>query len=339
MRVLHIANFSLGKDGRVFYSTDRKLSAGFTRNGHFVYDLSDRDMARSLSRVNSKKFGRKKLNEAVLRTVANLQPELLLLGHTDLLFEQTLKEARRLVPGLRIAQWFVDPLFEPHAREQLFQRLPQLDAFFCTTAGDWLDPFRAVNPNCYYLPNPVDPAIESLRNDEQAASAFDHDLLYVGIDYKDPARTAMLQSLADNTGGLRFELRGSLGKPPVYGAEYLDLLARSKMGLNLSRRDDIPYYSSDRIAQLAGNGLLVFVPETPGFRTLFSNDEVVYFRGTEDLVEKALHYNRHDDQRRLIAKCGRERAHRSFDVARVACFITEMTLQKPHSARYEWADA
>lgn len=337
MRVLHIANFSLGKQGRVFYSTDRKLSAGFIRNDHFVYDLSDRDTARQLSLVNSKKIGRKRLNAAVLETLDNLAPDLLLLGHTDLLYEQTLIDARRRVAGLRIAQWFVDPLFEPHVRAHLSDRLPQLDAFFCTTAGDWLDPLRRINPNCHYLPNPVDPGVEALRND--AHTAFEIDLLYVGIDYKDPARTAMLQTLTTGSGGLRFALYGSLGKPPVYGAAYLDVLARAKMGINLSRRSDIPYYSSDRIAQLTGNGLLVFAPETPGFRTLFSDDEVVYFDGTADLIDKARHYHADDDARRAVARRGRERAHRSYGGARVARFIVEATLGIPYTDDYEWRDA
>lgn len=337
MRVLHIANFSLGKQGRVFYSTDRKLSAGFVRNDHFVYDISDRDLARSLSLVNSKKMGRKRLNEAVLETLTNIAPDLLLLGHTDLLYEQTLIEARRRTPSLRIAQWFVDPLFEPHVRAHLSDRLPQLDAFFCTTAGDWLDPLRAINPHCHYLPNPVDPGVEALRNDER--TDFEIDLLYVGIDYKDPARTAMLEALSGSRGELRFALYGSLGRPPIFGAAYLDVLSKSRMGLNLSRRSDIPYYSSDRIAQLSGNGLLVFIPETPGFRTLYSDDEVVYFDDTPDLVDKTAYYLAHDDERRAIAGCGRRRAHASYNGARVAQFITEATFDVPYSDDYEWRDA
>jgi len=334
MRVLHIANFSLGKDGRVFYSTDRKLSAGFTRAGHFVYDISDRDMARSLSPFGSKKLGRGKLNQAVLRTVANLQPELLLLGHTDLLHEATLDEARRLAPGLRIAQWFVDWLVYPRDRQHLFKRLPHLDAFFCTTGGDWLDPLRAINPNCHFLPNPVDPAVECLCNDQ--VTDFAYDLLYAGVDYKDPTRTTLLQGLTDNAAFLRFEVRGSLGKPAVYGAEYISLLSKSKMALNLSRRHDIPYYSSDRIAQLTGNGLLTFMPQTPGFRALFTDNEIVYFDDTPDLMEKALHYHKNDDERRAMAWRGRERAHRSYGAARIAKFITEMSCNVPPSEAYEW---
>ena len=33
------------------------------------------------------------------------------------------------------------------------------------------------------------------------------------------------------------------------------------MGLNLSRGEPLKYYSSDRIAQLMGNGLLTFINE------------------------------------------------------------------------------
>ena len=337
MRVLHIANFSLAKHGNIFYSTDRKLSAGFVRNGHHVYDISDRDMARCMTPFNSKKLGRKKMNEAVLQTASNLQPDLILLGHTNLLYESTLDALRSRVRHARIAQWFVDPLFLPQVREHLFQRLPHLDAFFCTTGGDWLDPFRKVNANCHYLPNPVDEGVESLKNHEKRD--FDNDLVYVGSDHKDPKRRQMLQKLLDHPQQLRFALYASLGKPRVFGAEYLDVLARSKMGLNLSRRSDIPYYSSDRIAQLTGNGLLTFIPETPGLRSLFDEGEVVYFERTAELFDKAIYYLNHDDERQEIARKGWERAHRSYATDRVARFITEATFELPLGEAYEWLDA
>ncbi|WXG52847.1 MAG: glycosyltransferase [Candidatus Sedimenticola sp. (ex Thyasira tokunagai)] len=336
MRVLHAANFSTKKYGAVFYATDRKLSNGFIRNGHFVYEFSDRDIARQENIFGSKKLGQKKLNQCLLKTLKNLRPELLLLGHTDLIFEETLDEARRLLPDLRIAQWFVDPLFEPWTQAHLKQRIPHLDGFFCTSAGDALTPYRAINKNCFYLPNPVDPSIESLRNDEK--DQFDIDLLYCGIDYKDPLRSQLLNGLNDNLQEVRFSLYGSLGNPPVFGADYLDVLAKSKMGLNLSRRDNIPYYSSDRIAQLSGNGLLVFIPETPGFRDLYTDEEVVYFQGRDDLEEKVHHYQGNDGERRQIARRGREKAHSSFNTTRVAQFITEATFSLEPSEDYEWAD-
>ena len=43
------------------------------------------------------------------------------------------------------------------------------------------------------------------------------------------------------------------------GDEFLEKISQSKMGLNLSRGKPVKYYSSDRIAQLMGNGLLTFI--------------------------------------------------------------------------------
>ena len=41
------------------------------------------------------------------------------------------------------------------------------------------------------------------------------------------------------------------------------------MGLNLSRGKPIKYYSSDRIVQLVGNGLLTFIDEKTNLNDFF----------------------------------------------------------------------
>ena len=47
---------------------------------------------------------------------------------------------------------------------------------------------------------------------------------------------------------------------PVWADNYLLAISQSKIGLNLSQGKP-QYYSSDRFAQLIGNGLLVMVDE------------------------------------------------------------------------------
>ena len=49
------------------------------------------------------------------------------------------------------------------------------------------------------------------------------------------------------------------GIQPIWADKFLDYVSKSNMGLNLSRGKPIKYYSSDRIAQLMGNGLLTFI--------------------------------------------------------------------------------
>ena len=48
---------------------------------------------------------------------------------------------------------------------------------------------------------------------------------------------------------------------PVWSDKFLECLSKSSMALNVSRGRPVKYYSSDRIAQLIGNGLLTFVDE------------------------------------------------------------------------------
>ena len=58
------------------------------------------------------------------------------------------------------------------------------------------------------------------------------------------------------------------------------------MALNLSRGKPVKYYSSDRIAQLIGNGLLTFVDEKTYLSDFFSNKEVVFYKNLNDLSYK-----------------------------------------------------
>ena len=47
------------------------------------------------------------------------------------------------------------------------------------------------------------------------------------------------------------------------------------MGLNLSRGDAIKYYSSDRITQIVGNGLVCLIDEKTEYRNFFNDRGVL----------------------------------------------------------------
>ena len=110
------------------------------------------------------------------------------------------------------------------------------------------------------------------------------------------------------------------------------------MGLNFSHNNSISLYSSDRLAQLAGNGLLTFCPRVPGMETLFAETELVYFDTHEDLIEKIVYFNTHDDERRQIAEKGWHRAHTCYSSERVTQFMIELLFEVPYSSDYEWKD-
>ena len=85
------------------------------------------------------------------------------------------------------------------------------------------------------------------------------------------------------------------------------------MGLNLSRGKPIKYYSSDRIAQLLGNGLLTFIDAKTQFNNFFNKDEVIFYNNLLDLSEKLNYYKENDELRRKIAKKGREKYFALFE--------------------------
>ncbi|WP_024954289.1 hypothetical protein [Sulfurospirillum arcachonense] len=84
IKIVHCANFSESKNGSVYYSIDRKMSNGLIRNGHFVYDFSYREIAKNSTFCKNKKFGTKHVNSKLIETIKNIEPDLLLLGHSEL---------------------------------------------------------------------------------------------------------------------------------------------------------------------------------------------------------------------------------------------------------------
>ena len=146
----------------------------------------------------------------------------------------------------------------------------------------------------------------------------------------------LAQVLPKIEGRLKCEIFG--GKNGIWGARYEEVLASSKMSLNLNRREGDKWYSSDRIAHLMGYGILTFQSSKNRMERFFSDRETVYFDGADDLAEKILHYNSHDDERSAIASAGREKYHRLFSGGRVLRFMVETMTGEKYSEDYEWAE-
>ena len=58
------------------------------------------------------------------------------------------------------------------------------------------------------------------------------------------------------------------------------------MSLNLSRGKPLKYASSNRIASYMGNGILTFINEKVKFQEIFSENEMVFYKNENDLIEK-----------------------------------------------------
>ena len=334
MKILHIANFGFNKQGAHFYCTDRKISAGLIENGHFVYDFSFRDMARMGTIFKTKKLGASWANKEVLKVVDNLEPDLVLIGHSDLMSPNVLKEIKQQFPQIKIAFWYVDWLCEALKSNFIYDFLPFADAIFCTTGGELLEQYKTNNKKVAYIPNMVNPAVESQRQFEK--EYFSNELVFLGTIEKNSLREKFITDIAQSL-GKQMKCFGTFENNAVYGAEYMKVLSNSRMGLNYSRRNDMELYSSDRIAQLTGNGLLTFCPQIPNFNLLYADDEVVYFKNAQDFVEKFKLYSQDTELSKYVARKGWEKAHRAYNGKRVTKFMLETIYGDTYSEEYEWA--
>jgi glycosyltransferase involved in cell wall biosynthesis len=337
MRIVHAANLQLDKDGAHLWNQDQKIHHGLIRLGHFVYPFSINDRARMLSPTGGKTFGKGRANKALVETCRNVHPDLLILGHAQFITAATLREIRRLLPGIRIALWYVDPLWDEEETRHLRERLDTLDALFCSTGGPLLEALASPGCPAAFIPSAVDAGIECHRAFDTAESEFLHDLLFFGRDKGEPGRRAFLEALRAQLGELRVGYYGCLDQPGIFGWEKEQVIRRSKMSLSLSRRADVPLYSSSRIAELMGNGILTLSPRGAGLEELYAEDEAVHFDGLDDLAEKVRRFAADPAARNAVARKGWERVHRDYSGLEIARFIVALTLRDASWRAAPWS--
>ena len=78
---------------------------------------------------------------------------------------------------------------------------------------------------------------------------------------KNDDREIFINKLINKNKDIKFDVYGMNNVQPIWGDQFIKKISNSFMGLNLSRGKPIKYYSSDRIAQLIGNGLLTLIDE------------------------------------------------------------------------------
>ena len=125
-------------------------------------------------------------------------------------------------------------------------------------------------------------------------------------------------------------------RQPIWADQYLKSIADSKMALNLSQGIPVKYYSSDRISQMVGNGLLTFVDQKTNLNDFFSNKEIVFYKSTSDLAEKINRYNKDDRERIKIARAGKKKYFKYFNSTIVAKYIIDRTLSINSKDKYLW---
>ena len=345
LRILHITNFNERLDGRLFFNTGRRINNGFIRLGHSVLGFSDRDIQKYYRNFNDFK-GSKTLNDKLKRTCYNYKPDLIILGHADLISSDQIGELRDDYPNIRIGQWFLDPL-NPKGpdyvrnKQRILNKIDSVDASFLTTSPEVLG-FIPKRNKIFYIPNPGDKSFETLNNFNKSCSvdvffALSHGVHRGVLKYgKADDRASFIKKLLNKTPDVKFDIYGINKVQPIWADHYFKTISNAKMGLNLSRGDTIKYYSSDRITQIVGNGLACLIDEKTQYRDFFNDDEMVFYKNISDLSEKILRISNDDKLRRKIGKNGKEKYMKYFNSDLVAEYIIDKTMNINNKKRYLW---
>ena len=340
LKILHITNFNERHNGRLFYNTGRRINNGFVRLGHSVLEFSDRDIVSYYRNIYDYR-GSKKLNKKLIEVIGNYLPDMIVLGHADLIDYKTLKFIKNYYPNIKISQWFLDRMDSDWQNNlaRFTDKMLLMDANFCTSDPKKLNVVK--HSPVYYMPNPVDSSFEKLKNynkknlSKDIFFAMSHGV-HRGVLKKGKfdLREKFIDKLKKLLPNVRFDLHGMKDNQPIWADNFINAISNCKMGLNLSQGMPVKYYSSDRFAQLIGNGLLVFIDKRTKFSNFLNNKEIVTYENIHDLANKIKKYLNDDKLRKQVAKNGRNKYFKYFNSTIVADFIINKTFQ--NNKKYYW---
>ncbi len=347
LRILHVTNFNERHNGRLFFNTGRRINNGFIRLGNSVLEFSDRDIQKNYKSY-SDISGAKTLNEKLRITCYNYKPDMIVLGHADLISSNVLGELKNEYPHLKVAQWFLDPLNINGPdylknKKRILDKSKFIDANYITTSPDVLK-FLPKSVENFFIPNPSDPSFETLNNFNHSCSndvffALSHGVHRGTLKSRSrDDREKFLNKLMKISKNTKFDIYGLNNVQPIWANQYFKTISNSKMGLNLSRGTPIKYYSSDRLTQITGNGLVTLIDKKTGYNDFFDDSEMVFYSNVYDLSEKIVKINKDEKLRKSIAKKGKKKYLKYFNSNLVAEFIINKTLQINNKSKYLWHD-
>ena len=345
LRILHVTNFNERHDGRLFFNTGRRINNGLIRLGHSILEFSDRDIQKYYK--NYRDFsGSKNLNNKLKKTCYNFKPDLIIFGHADLVSADTLSELKDDYPNLKMSQWFLDPLNKKgpdyeRNKQRILDKINFMEANFITTSPDVLK-FLPSNTKSYFIPNPSDKSFETLKNHKKSCNMDVFFALSHGVHrgtlktgkYDD--RSVFIRKLMQITKDIKYDIYGIDKVQPIWADHYFKTISNSKMGLNLSRGEPIKYYSSDRITQIIGNGLVTLIDEKTGYRDFFDDNEMVFYKSLDDLAEKIMRISQDERLRKKIGQRGRDKYLKYFNSSLVAEYIINRTFDFKNKNKYFW---
>jgi glycosyltransferase involved in cell wall biosynthesis len=329
-RILHIANFDEKNDFRLSsINLAAKISNGFIKDKFQITNFSDRFFFQTNAFSN--------IDDKIINIVKNLNPNLLLLGHTNSIKKETLKYIKDKFSNIKIAFWYEDSVNKKgpdfNKNKQFIEKYKDyVDQYFVTTDKNNIQtsiPRNKLN----FIPVPCSNTTENLNLYQTRNHEFD---IFYAVSHgvnrgilkknKIDERYNFLKLLMSKSNDITYNIFGFNNVQPVWGNKFIKEISKCKFALNLSRGEPIKYYSSNRIASLVANGIPTLIDEKVKFSDFFSNNEMIFYKDVYDLIDKVNYYKKNERKRVQLGINGKNRYFKIFNNRIVADYIFSKTL-------------
>ena len=340
LKILHISNFGIKNDFRLFnLSIAKKISNGLIRNGHDVINFDYRNFSEGF-------FNKKSLDTKIISIINNYRPNLILFGHNNPLSRTTLLTIKEKFKS-KIGLWYEDHVIkgDPNYKSNLNlieKNNDLIDKFFITTSPDVIKT-RINKKKLNFLPIPVDKNIENgefynVEKHKDLFFALSHGVNFGKLKKNtfDERSKFIDKIITYSKDKINFNILGLYNEEPKWNYDFNNEIMFSKTALNLSRGGPNKYASSNRIASLMGNGILIFIDEKTKFQDFFKNGEIITYKNEIDLINKLLSIK--DDKKELLkrAKLAKKNYFKYFENTIISDFIISKTFNIKNKYKYIW---
>ena len=304
--------------------------------------MSDRDITYYNKSINDF-YGIKKFNQKIFNTFVNFKPDLIVLGHADTILKETLIKIKQ-IKNVKICQWFLDPLIKTGPdyiknKNRILSLEKYLDGTFLTTDPKSIS-FKI--KNSFFIPNPYDDSFELLDNSKENKKkdlffAMSHGVHRGKLKKgKYDEREKILNILEKNLKDCEFDFFGYKNVEPLWAEEFINSIQNYNMGLNLSRGKPLKYYSSDRIVQIIGNGLLCFLNNDTKLFEIIPRNCAIYYKDNNDLYNKIMFYKNNMIEMKKIASNGKKFYSKNLNSNIVSQYLIDKVFKLKNKYNYIW---
>ena len=339
-KILHIANFDEKNNFRLSnINLANKISNGFIKDKFQAINFSDRFFLQQNPFLI--------IDDRIIDIIKNLKPNLLLLGHTNTLKIETLKNIKDKFTDIKIAFWYEDSINKNgpdyNKNKQFIEKYKDyVDQFFVTTDKNNIHSSIPKN-KLNFIPIPCSYVNENLNLYQTRNHEFD---IFYAVSHgvnrgilkknKIDERYNFLKLLMSRSDDLTYNIFGFNNIQPIWGDRFIKEISKCKFALNLSRGQPIKYYSSNRIASLVANGIPTLIDKKVKYNDFFSNKEMIFYEDIYDLIGKINFYKKNERKRIQIGINGKNRYFKIFNNRIVADYIASKTLGKKPLYDYIW---